>query len=401
MSALPRVRAALLGLAVAGPAGADCPARSPGVDVAVGIRPSVPFVEMDRRGAPQGFAIDLWQIVERELRAEGLIGATELISCPSISDQGRALASGELDVVISPLTITARRMESYAFSQQYLASGLTVMRRDSGAIDFRHAAGIVTDTVSQPGVVRAVLGFLGLNLAVALLFRWALRAEGKGLETEFGGFGAAMGYMIEAVTRTLGLKGVSSTFRQAAGRILEIFLAVVGTALSATVFGVLTSAFVGAIGARTALPIEDVVRMRVALLDSSTAQDFLQDTARREGDRRNPFCTTPPVAVPPTGPLCLLTTTWGEAADLLAAGTVDAVLGDWVALSYLARLERYSGRLTVQPRTYLGEAYGWGITPRRPALRDGIDRVLIDEMRQPDWRARVERALGAGAIRPE
>ena len=35
------------------------------------------------------------------------------------------------------------------------------------------------------------------------------------------------------------------------------------------------------------------------------------------------------------------------------------------------------------------------------ALRDGIDRILIDEMRQPEWRARIEGALGAGAIRPE
>lgn len=393
--------AALLACLAAGAAGAACPDRSPGVDVAVGIRPAIPFVDFDRHGVARGLAIDMWQIAERELRARGLIGSTEFVLCPSIRDQGEALASGGLDVVISPLTITAARMESYAFSQQYLSSGLTVMQRDSGAIDFRHAAGVVVDTVTQPGVVRAVLGFLALNLVVALLFRWALRAEGKGLEAEMGPFAATTAYVIEAVTRTIGLKGVSSTFRRAAGRILEIVLAVVGTALSATAFGVLTSAFVGAIGARTALPIEDVVRMRVAVLAGSTAEDFLHDTARRLGDRAGLRCGAAPAPATAQGPLCLLTPTWAEAADLLAAGTVDVVLGDWVALSYLARLDRYAGRFTVQPRTYVSEAYGWGITPHRPALRDGIDRILIDEMRQPEWRARIEGALGAGAIRPE
>ncbi len=360
----------------------------------------MPLIEFDRRGAPQGLAIDIWSLVERELRAEGEIGLTEFIVCPSIRDQGRALASGALDVVISPLTITAERMRDYAFSQQYLSSGLTVVTRDSGAIDFRFATGIVLDTITQPGVVRAILAFLILNLVVALLLRWALRAEGHDIEREKGRVAAAVDYMIEAVSRTLGLKGVGDGFRGAAGKMLEIFMAVVGTALSAMIFGVLTSAFVGAIGAQSALPAEEVVTRRVATLANSTAQDFLQEVDRQvTGPRPRPFCAERALALPEDR--CILTPTWGDAVAMLSAGDVDVVLGDWVALSFLARSDRYAGRLTVQAQTYVGEAYGWGITPGRPELRDAIDRILIDEMRQPGWRRRIEGALGTGAISPE
>jgi ABC-type amino acid transport substrate-binding protein len=398
------LRSAILGIALTlglpGAATAACPPRSPGTDIAVGIRLAVPMIEFDRRGEPHGLAIDIWSLVERELREVGQFGPTEFIVCPSIRDQGEALASGALDVVISPLTITAERMRSYAFSQQYLSSGLTVATRDSGAIDFRFATGIIIDTVTQPGVVRAILGFLVLNLVVALLLRWALRAEGQDIEREKGPVGAAIEYMIEAVSRTLGLKGVGDGFRGAAGKMLEIFMAVVGTALSATIFGVLTSAFVGAIGEQSALPAEEVVTRRVATLANSTAQDFLQDVDRQvNGPRDAPLCAEQAQAVPETR--CILTPTWGDAVAMLAAGEVDLVLGDWVALSYLARSDRYSGRLTVQAQTYVGEAYGWGITPGRPDLRNAIDRSLVDEMRQPGWRRRIEGTLGTGAISPE
>ena len=378
---------------------AACPARAPETDIAVGIRLAAPLIEFDRRDEAYGLAIDIWALVERELRAEHDYGPSEFIICPSIRDQGNALASGALDVVISPLTITAERMQTYAFSQQYLGSGLTVATRDSAAIDFDHAIGIIADTVTQPGVMRAILAFLALNLIVALLLRWALRAEGHDLEREKGVVGAGVDYMIEAVSRTLGLKGVGSGFRKSAGKMLEIFMAVIGAALSATIVGLLTSAFVSAIGQQAAMPADQILTRRAATLASSTAQEFLEGLDRMEnGPRSSPYCVSHSLAGPEVS--CILTLTWGDAVAMLAAGEVDVVLGDWVALSYLARTDRYAGRMNVQSQTYVGEAYGWGITPGRTELRAAIDRILVDEMRQPGWRRRIEGALGTGTISP-
>lgn len=387
----------LIWLACAGAALAACPERQPGTDVAVGIRHAAPFVEIDRNALPRGLAVDIWESVSRPLVLAGKIGSIEYILCPSIGDQGAALASGALDVVISPLTITAERMQSYAFSQQYLGSGLTVARRESSAIDFEHAIGVVADTIAQPGVLRAVLGFLAFNLIVAFLIRQALRAQDDADAAAGGGF---VVYALEAIVRTAGLKGVGDRFRTTAGRILEIFMAVVGTALSATLFGVLTSAFVGAIGAQEAVPIEDVLGQRVATLNASTAREFLITTdARITGTRNDGLCVA--LANAGADARCMTVSTWEEAIGLVVEGRADLVLGDWVALSYLARSDRFAGKVAVQAQSYLSEPYGWGITPLRPDLRAAIDQVLIEEMRQPGWRKRIESALGQGAINPE
>ena len=85
---------------------------------------------------------DLWASIEREVRAAGLIGRTELVDC-ALGAQLEALASGRLDLVISPLTITAERLERFDFTHQYLSSGLTVAQRSDGAIDFGYAAQIL------------------------------------------------------------------------------------------------------------------------------------------------------------------------------------------------------------------------------------------------------------------
>ena len=394
-------RVAVIWLALAGPLLADCADPRPETDTAVGIRPAMPFVTFDRHDTPQGLAIQIWDRVRTTLEArgqDGLIGEVEFIDCPSIEDQGAALAEGRLDVVISPLTITAERMEDYDFSQQYLGSGITVMQRSSSAIDFAHATATIVETLLRPGVVMAVAGFLAFNLVVAYLMYWALKIEGRPLHGRTR-FARTLSHVLETVIRTAGLKGAGD-FKSAIGRILEIFMAVVGTALSATIFGVLTSAFVGAIGQPAAVALTRLPETRIATLEDSTSQTFLEATqAQYFPDREAALCAPADAAGPHTR--CLLTPTWVEAVELLANGKVAMVLGDWVQLSFLANIPRYAGELSVQGRTYLSEPYGWGIAPDRQELRRAIDSALIEEMRQPSWRKMIEDALGTASISPE
>src|SRR5699024_4813253 len=97
---------------------AECAEPADDTDVAVGIRNAPPFVTTDSIRGLSGLGVDLWRSIERDLQGRGLIGETELIEC-SLDDQLAALRAGRLDVVISPLTITGKRMESFDFSHQY------------------------------------------------------------------------------------------------------------------------------------------------------------------------------------------------------------------------------------------------------------------------------------------
>ena len=409
-------------LAIAGArAAADC-ARPGGVDVAVGIRAAPPFITDDPIRGRRGLGVELWTSIERELQAEGKVGRTAFVACP-LGEQLRALAAGTLDVVISPLTITAERMDRFDFTHQYLSSGITVARRTEGGIDFRYASGILRQTLGQRGVPAAIGVFLAANLVLAMALRWALRREaatgaGEVRQRVLGGLA------VETVVRTVGLKGMGDA-RSAGLRALEIFMAVVGAVLSATVFGVLTTALVGSVGGSRDLAVGDLPALRVATLVDSTSQAMVEELMRgaavakpptpavpaddhrleRVSQARPPITVASPACVPRAsadpGTRCVTATAWSEAMAMLAAGEVDAVVGDWAQLSYLARLPEYAGGVSVQAAIFRLEPYGWGISARRPELRAAIDRALMQRLRGPGWRGLVQEYLGAGSISPE
>lgn len=379
-------------------AAANCTSANSDADVVVAIRDAAPFTSRASNGFNEGFAIDIWTSIEHVLIDEGLMTNSDIVLCENIADQTQALAAGDIDVVISPLTITASRMELFDFSQQYLQSGLTLAKKSSSAIDFRQATQVIIQTVTQPGVWRAILFFIGFNLVLAFLLRAALKASGRKEGADVG-LGAWFDALVEATVRTVGLRGYGDTFRTRAGRFLEIFMAVMGTVLSATILGVLTSAFVGSIGANALVPAERLPQMRIATLESSTAQAFLiGEYDKVEQSQTRAVCVDAEVAA--ESDKCLLFDSWADAVEALDAGQVEAVLGDWIALTYLSRLDRYRNRVSVDSAVYRNEPYGWGVARDRPDLRRGIDRAMIEMMRDPRWRKRVEAYLGVGTVAP-
>ena len=405
-----------------------CPtSRAPG-DIIVAMRDNAePFSYFDSGGAPAGFAYDLWRKVERSLSvldAEGRSVAPEVtfVACNTIDGQEVALVEGRIDVVIAPLTITSQRMRSYDFSQQYLSSGLALALPPSNAIDFTQAKKIVAETVLHPTVARAVLLFLTFNLVMAFLIRWLLIGTSDGSHTRAGIW---LRSLLESVIRTIGLRGVGDSYSTATAKVFEIFLAVVGTALSATLLGVLTSAFVGSVGGQDRVPARDLTKMNIATLDCSTAQNLLLSEYRQmllDTERGSPeyaalehrisdlICRAedPERAdiVVDDDPLIAgrvrLVSSWRQAANLLAEGEVDGVLGDWIALTYLSRQDSYANQISVLPNVYRNEPYGWGISRASvpPDLRRQIDRALIQEMRNRGWRKNLEDVLGAGSVSP-
>jgi hypothetical protein len=95
---------------------------------------------------------------------------------------------------------------------------------------------------------------------------------------------------------------------------------------------------------------------------------------------------------------CLQASSWFEAMRMLDRGEVDAVVGDWAQLSYLARLPVFDERIHVQSAAFKSEPYGWGVNPQRPELLYAINRELIERIRNPQWRYFVQEYLGTGSI---
>ena len=406
-----------------------CPDVRPEGDIIVAMRDDAkPFSYFDEDDEPAGFAYDLWRKVERSLSVLDQDGRSvapdvSFVPCNTIDGQEIGLVSGRIDVVIAPLTITSERMLSYDFSQQYLSSGIALALPPSNAIDFSQAKDIVSETVFHPTVARAVLLFLSFNLLMAFLIRWLL--FGKTADGEHTAASVWLRSILESIIRTIGLRGVGDGYSTAMAKVLEIFLAVVGTALSATLLGVLTSAFVGSVGGQQRVPAQALTEMSIATLDCSTSQNLLlveyrkrlqeadqnsaqaealktriaQLTCRPEDPEREDISVDKDPAL--KGHVTLVSS-WPKAANMLARGEVDGVLGDWIALTYLSRQDTYQDKISVLPNVYRNEPYGWGIsrTSVSQSMRRDIDRALIREMRNRDWRRNLEKRLGTGSVSP-
>lgn len=405
-----------------------CPTERPDGDLVVALRGDAePFSFFDDNNDPAGFAYDLWKRVERSLQVpDGRGGSTSpdvtFVACNSIDGQEVGLVEGRIDVVIAPLTITARRMQSYDFSQQYLSSGLTLAQPPSSAIDFEQAKNIVVETFLHPTVAQAVVLFLTFNLVMAFLIRWVLFASE---ESGSGRLSVWLKSLLESIIRTIGLRGVGDEYSTAVAKVLEIFLAVVGTALSATLLGVLTSAFVGSVGGEQRVAASQLTKMKIVTLDCSTAQELLRteyntrlstaargtaeyDALQLRVDELECNAADPQrddITVhddPALDGSVKLVASWRQAANLLIEGEVDGVLGDWIALTYLSRQDGYRGQMAVLPSVYRNEPYGWGISRASVPveLRREIDRALIREMRKREWRKTIEDVLGTGSVSP-
>lgn len=401
------------------------------------MRDAKPFTYVDKDGARKGLAIDIWQRVSETLfdpsqpapTTEELRQMSEtdraarrlsiaFMDCDTIDAQEAAMRAGLADIVISPLTITADRMREYDFSQQYLSSGIALALPQSDAIDFEHAAGTVVETLFQPTVAQAIVLFLGFNLMMAYLVRRLLMSDDP------AGF-LGIKHLLEAVVRTIGLKGVGDSYTTPIAKLLEIFMAIVGTALSATILGILTTAFVGSVGEGSDVSPAQFTTMRIATLKCSTSQEYLFEQYQALGRRMAQDDPLRPVLktrldwlacaenTPITGPsemseetglagAVVLTRSWPDAVKLLAQKQVDAVLGDWIALSYEARNGPHQNAVSVQRTVYRNEPYGWAIM-RRPGsegVRRSIDSALIAQMRDVSWRSVVTRHLGDGTVSP-
>jgi polar amino acid transport system substrate-binding protein len=126
---LPLMRLAALLLACPLPAASAQPQPTPppepgSAPLRVVTRVVPPFVFEDN-GKLTGFSIDLWQSIAKEMGVE-----TQFLVKPDILDLLAAVKSGEGDVGIAAISITAERDEAFDFTQPMFESGLQIMVRE-------------------------------------------------------------------------------------------------------------------------------------------------------------------------------------------------------------------------------------------------------------------------------
>lgn len=337
--------------------GVSCPAA--GEPLVVGVREVPPFVIRQADGSYTGLSIELWQAVADELGLDYQYRPTNLAGLLD------GLKTGELDIAVAALTVTANRERDLDFSHPFHSSGLAIAVPSSptGALATLRAA--LSREFLQALAVLALLLF-----AVGVLI-WLL--ERRANPGQFGGGlrrGIGSGFWWSAVTMTTVGYGDKAPVT-AAGRLVAILW---------MFFSVITiSGFTAAIASvftvqQLSGPVNgpgDLDRVVVGSVRGSTSDAYLQGHGVRVRYYQDVEAAL---------------------ASLPGGRAVEAVVYDAPIMRYLVNADP---ELAVQvlPGSFLRQDYAFGL-PDGSELREAVNRAMLRVIASPAWEAMLARYLG-------
>lgn len=349
-----------LGIAAPGVAAAEAPLR-------VALAGSAPFVgepvaapgSATVSADPTGIAVDLWAQAARRMG-----WSSTLRRMANAEAAVQAVAAGEADVAVGPLSATARRAGLVAFTQPFFQAQIGIAAPERAAT--------LADRL-EPFVSPAFLGGLAALLLVLVLVGAALWWVERGRSEDFPhrpAHGVGVGVWLALTTMTTVGYGDKAP-RTPAGRVITgAWMLISLISVSSLTAFLATAATLAGIERATLETAEELRGHRVAVVRGTTSLDF----ARRNGAR------------------LVELETLDQALDASADGRAEAVVFDRPALRW--RLgQRPDLALGLSPHGYEPVGYAFALRLGDPR-RDRLDQALLALAEEGITAAMVERWLG-------
>lgn len=337
----------------------------PAGPLTVGIADCPPFV-MTVDGQPTGLAIYLWERIAGELglkwdyRHYPLGHLLEILVEANPADLP--------DVGISCTSVTAEREALIDFSHSFFETHTAIAVRETSVW------GAVKNFFADPFVVHALLAILGVAALIGAVFFLLEHRINKKLFSS----PTWAGRLIEPFI--IGLMFVTNgpirfyRFKTLTGRILSTVLTVSSTLFIAAVTAIFASSFTLHVIRSEVHTLDDLRDVRVGALEASTSSAILDDNGIRHS-------------------------TMPELEMLLFAlenRELDAIVSDAAFLQFEIRQGQQQGRfdsLAVLPQELEAQNYAFFLHQGSP-MRESINRELLTERVQEDWREKLLQYLG-------
>lgn len=331
----------------------------------VAVAECPPFVIFEN-GQHTGLAIYLWERIGNEMGlswsyVEYPLG--EMLKAIESPDETRLA-----DVGISCTSVTAEREElidfSHSFNETYTAIAVRETTLWSAIIGF----------LISPQVRNAVLIVLGIAILIGGIFYLLEYGKNKKLFSS----NTIIGRILEPII--IGLMFVTSgpirfyRFKTLTARVLAAILTLSSTFLIAAITAVLASSFTLNAMTTEVRSLDDLRSLEVGALAASTSSAIL--TSNRIRHQSLPDLDT--------------------LVNHLDSGELDAIVSDAAFLMYRINVGKQQGKfksLTVLPYELEAQNYAFILKEDSP-LREGINRALLTERVQRDWRDKIREYLG-------
>lgn len=324
----------------------------------IGIKEAPPFVIKNADGTWSGISIDLWRNIAAELHRDYEFRELDL------SGLLQGVQDGSLDAAVAALTVTPEREATIDFTHPFHTSGLGI------AVATRKGRWLgVLRTFFSWTFLKIVLGLFTLLLVVGT-FVWLL--ERRHNREQFGGKmgkGLGDGLWWSAVTMTTVGYGDKAP-RTPGGRLVAVIWMFASIILisgfTAALASVLTTA---GLESQIRGP-ESLPHVRVATVKGTTSEEYLRRNRIRYRAYDSP----------------------DAALKAVETGRADAAVYDAPILRYLVKEPR-DVALHVLPRKFERQDYAIGL-PSGSKLREEINRILLQEVINPNWEYKLSKYLG-------
>jgi ABC-type amino acid transport substrate-binding protein len=321
----------------------------------VAIKPSPPFTIPSPDGRWHGISYELWEAI-----AEQTDRPFELRELP-LSEMLEGLASGEVDVGVAALTVTAEREAAFDFTHPFYQGGLGIAVSQAPSSASRIVWRVLSARFLQTiGALVAVLFVSGLLM---WFFERKHTDDPKGVNSVFDAFWwsavtmTTVGYG-DRVPQTVGGRLVAMVWMFSGIILISSFTATISSVLTVSQ---LESDIDGP---------EDLSGVRVGTVASSTSAAWVADQRL----------------------YAELYDTPSDALAALARDEVEAVVYDAPVLQYLVHND-HPRALTVLPHVFARQNYAIGLRQGLPGL-ERINQVLLERVESPWFRDLQRRHLG-------
>ncbi|MDI9243863.1 transporter substrate-binding domain-containing protein [Marinobacter sp. CHS3-4] len=327
--------------------------------IRVGITEVPPFVMKSDNGEWEGISIDLWRQV-----ADKLDRKYEWVPL-SFNDLLKQVESGQIDVAVGALTMTAARESVFDFTHPFYQTGLS----------------IAIPPAPEQGLMASLLGLLSWDFFKVVMSLGALLlgvgfvlwlVERKRNPEQFGGSaaeGIGSSFWWAAVTMTTVGYGDKAPV-SLAGRFVALVWMFAGLIMVASFTAAITSSLtVNNLRSQIQGP-EDLIQAKVATIANTASEEYLQDQRIRHEEYPN------------------LT----EAMMSVVRGETDAVVYDRALLQY-RNLQLGSDRLTLLPAVFQKQLYALAL-PADSNLRAPVSEAILTVTEADNWQGNVRKYLG-------
>ena len=325
----------------------------------VAVAQCPPFV-ISQNGQLSGLAIYLWERIGKEM------GYSWKYVESSLSEMLEAINSSPSaqmpDIGISCTSVTAEREKLIDFSHSFNETYTAIAVRETSLWT------AIKEFLTSPQVIKTVFIVLGIAILIGFVFFLLEHKVNKKLFSS----SSRAGRMIE--TTIIGLMFATSgplrfyRFKTMSARVLSTILTLSSTFLIAGVTAVLASSFTLSAMRSDVRSLDDLRDLRVGSLLASTSSTILDANGIAHETRLD----------------------LDELVNDLDTGKLDAIVSDAAFLSYRINQGKQRGKfksLSVLPYEIEAQNYAFILKQDSP-LRESINRALLTERVQRDWRTK-------------